>query len=164
MRIGEDIVMHDGLTGLYRREEALRRGSKAIKNALKKGHDISVVIIDLDDLKAINDSKGHCEGDLLLKKLGALIGDGCREGDNDRESDVCGRYGGDEFIIVMPGSSEDGASLFISRIRRRAEAVGVRFSYGIAGVRPGVTFQAAVKSADKAMYEDKRSRRVSGDQ
>lgn len=163
MRIGEDAVIHDGLTGLYRRDEALRRGAKAIKSALKKGLKVSVVIIDADDLKFINDSEGHDKGDLLLKKLGNFILDGSRKGNDERESDICGRYGGDEFIVIMPGSSEEGASLFIDRIRRKADAAGVRFSYGIADIRPGVTFQAAVKMADVAMYKDKRSRKGGGD-
>jgi len=163
LRIGEDAVIRDGLTGLYRREEALRRGSKAIRKALKKGQKVSVVIIDSDDMKHTNDSEGHDAGDLLLKKLGTLILDGSRNGNAERESDICGRYGGDEFIVIMPGSSVDGADLFIDRTRKKADEAGVRFSYGIAEVMSGVTFQAAIKIADNAMYKDKRSRKGGGD-
>ena len=163
MRVGEDAVVRDGLTGLYRREEALRLGSKAIRRSLKKGSRTSVIMIDLDDLKEVNDSKGHDEGDILLKKMGSLIIGACRKKIGERETDISGGYGGDEFIIILPGSSEDGAEAFIGRLKEGSTSAGLEFSYGIASVRPGVNFGAAISMADEAMYRDKRLRKNGGD-
>ncbi|MDD4931603.1 MAG: GGDEF domain-containing protein [Candidatus Colwellbacteria bacterium] len=165
MRLGEEAVIMDGLTGLYRREETLRMAAIAFKEAIRKGEPMAVAMIDLDGLKRVNDAKGHDEGDLLLKRAANLIKGECRLRSDGRSPDICGRYGGDEFVVIMPNTSAKGAEAFLRRVREKADMRDMKFSYGIAENRSGTTnFASLVKTADRRMYKDKRVRKSeSGD-
>jgi two-component system cell cycle response regulator len=85
--------------------------SSELKRASRSGHPISVVLIDLDKFKAVNDTKGHLEGDLVLARVGRLLEQRCRQ------SNVVARYGGDEFIILMPETGVEQAQILAERLR-----------------------------------------------
>jgi diguanylate cyclase (GGDEF)-like protein len=118
------------------------------------------MMIDLDNLKHINDSVGHHIGDeairLLAQELQRAV----------RATDTCGRLGGDEFGVAMPDADERDAREVGLRVRQSLEdlnrsekvAVPVEFSIGIAAWRPGMDWQAMYQVADKALYVDKRRR------
>jgi diguanylate cyclase (GGDEF)-like protein len=119
-------------------------------------------MIDLDHFKAVNDSHGHKTGDMVLKALaGLLIG-------NLRASDVAGRYGGEEFIVLLPSASQDAAARTAEKIRRLAEStpmegISITISVGLAEGAiespPAEELQALIQKADAAMYRAKESGR-----
>ena len=148
-------AMRDSLTGAYTRhyfEEFVR---KMISYVLRNGGSVSVVVIDIDGLKMVNDNFGHLEGDRLLKDFADTV---MR---NIRESDFLIRTGGDEFLLVLSGSNEDEAEEVMRRISESMEKLDrippIRFSYGVASIEKDVC--DAIKRADLRMYEMKRSHR-----
>ncbi len=107
----------DPLTGLYNRrylDEALARECNRAK---RYGNDLSCLMIDLDGFKQCNDIHGHLEGDALLRQVAAMISSSVRE------SDVAARYGGDEFCIVLPETSQDQALLLAERLRSEVATI-----------------------------------------
>jgi diguanylate cyclase (GGDEF)-like protein len=144
----EEQAMTDGLTGLYNRRHLEERLRQEIAKARRYAQGISVLMIDLDDLKRFNDTFGHPQGDKLLQELTAMV-----LAETRRDVDVVARYGGDEFVVVMPNTpvgDEDGGSAMAAaeRIRRavgdhlfegwperRTEHVSV--SIGVAGMSEG---------------------------
>ncbi len=157
-------AMRDPLTGLYNRrflEEALDIEQR---RALRRGISIGVLMLDLDHFKRFNDTYGHDAGDLLLRGVGALLRRAVREGDMP-----C-RYGGEEFVVILPGADLAGT-------RRRAEALRaaiaqwdpqrdgaslgpVTASIGVAALPlHGTDWQKVLKAADEALYEAKHAGR-----
>ena len=114
----EEQAMTDGLTGLYNRRHLEERLRQEVAIARRYAQGLSVLMIDLDDLKRFNDTFGHPQGDKLLQELTAAV-----LAETRRDVDVVARYGGDEFVVVMPNTSagdEDGGSAMAAaeRIRR----------------------------------------------
>jgi len=103
----------DDLTGIYNRRYVLNMLGKMIKEAKSCGRVLSVVLIDVDNFKKINDAFGHFYGDKVLKKVCAMIRNSLREGD------VIGRLGGDEFLIILPDTNQEQAAMIVERIRER---------------------------------------------
>jgi diguanylate cyclase (GGDEF)-like protein len=151
------ISMHDELTGLLNRRGALN----AVKEALAKGAaNHAVILVDVDDLKGINDSHGHAEGDAFLTK----VADAMRA--STRTADVCARLGGDEFMIFAPGCDLDAATEIARRIINKvyaADAAPGRSHFGVSiGICVGSTpvdYDAMYRSADQALYSAKSSGR-----
>ncbi|MEO6137598.1 MAG: EAL domain-containing protein [Luteimonas sp.] len=154
---------HDELTGLPNRQLLHDRLQQAILNAERYGREVAVVFIDLDDFKLINDSLGHGAGDIALKTIAARLRDLVRD------TDTVGRFGGDEFVIVLTEQTDDaGIERVLSRVR---EALGQPIELG--GVshvltpsighcrypEAGVDAEALLKHADLAMYQAKRQGR-----
>ena len=108
-------ALTDGLTGLFNRayfETELRR---EVQRARRQALKLSLVMLDLDDFKALNDSRGHAAGDRVLIRVAATVGASLRQ------MDICARYGGEEFAILLPDTDREGARVVAERIRRRIE-------------------------------------------
>jgi diguanylate cyclase (GGDEF)-like protein len=111
----ERSALTDGLTGLYNHAYFLQALRREVQRSKRHRSSLSVVILDLDDFKRVNDSRGHVEGDKVLMKAAALIKDCVRE------IDVAARYGGEEFGVILTDTDRAGAHLAAERIRKRIE-------------------------------------------
>lgn len=146
----------DGLTGLLNRTEFMRQAAAEWRSKHRSGAHGSLILADLDFFKAVNDTYGHPAGDYALQAFAAT----CRG--IVRSSDLVGRYGGEEFIIFLPGLPADRAeqiALGISeRLRATATPNGMAFptvSYGIASASGDTDLVDAIDRADRALYEAK---------
>ncbi|MGH7764085.1 MAG: diguanylate cyclase domain-containing protein [Candidatus Dormibacteraceae bacterium] len=152
----------DYLTGLANRPEFERAIDRAVAAADRHRRRLTLMMIDLDGLKEINDSYGHHVGDEAIRMLAQELQRAVRA------SDTCGRLGGDEFGVAMPEADERDARDVSVRVRQSLEQlnhtvklpVAVEFSAGIAAWRSGMDWQAMYQSADKALYVDKRRRQA----
>jgi diguanylate cyclase (GGDEF)-like protein len=111
----ERSALTDGLTGLYNHAYFLQALRREVQRARRHRTRLSVVLLDLDDFKKVNDSRGHVEGDKVLMKAAALV----RE--SVREIDVAARYGGEEFAVILTETDRVGAHLVAERVRRRID-------------------------------------------
>jgi diguanylate cyclase (GGDEF)-like protein len=152
----------DHLTGLANRREFERVMEREVALADRHNRRLSLMMIDLDNLKRINDKLGHTAGDgalkLVAQQLQRVV----------RASDVCARLGGDEFGVAMPETDLDRARDVAIRLRRAVDHAAlsmratdhVEVSVGIASWRPGQDWQAVYQAADSDLYEDKRRRKT----
>jgi len=152
----------DHLTGLANRREFERVMEREVALAERHNRRLSLMMIDLDNLKRINDRLGHSAGDgalrLVAQQLQRVV----------RASDVCARVGGDEFAVAMPETDLDRARDVALRLRRAVDQAAlsmrapehVDVSLGIAAWRPGQDWQAIYQAADSDLYEDKRRRKT----
>jgi diguanylate cyclase (GGDEF)-like protein/PAS domain S-box-containing protein len=156
--------IHDSLTGLYNRrymEDSLER---ELRRAERHGTPVAVVVMDLDHFKGINDTRGHEAGDAFLATFGEFLRT------HIRKEDIACRYGGEEFVLIMPGASLADASARATRLREaaggltighRGETLGpVTLSLGIA-VFPdhGTTERSILRAADASLYRAKQGGR-----
>lgn len=170
MRMHRDIytqAVTDGLTGLYNRRHMQTALIDERRRASRYGHALSVIMLDVDGFKSYNDTYGHPQGDVLLKILAKLL----RE--NVREVDTVGRYGGEEFIILMPETTKDLSVRTAERIRQAVAsaifpgfaddpdmAVFKTISLGVATFPEDTDdVQTLVSLADQALYRAKRDGR-----
>ena len=152
----------DYLTGLANRPEFERAIDRAVAAAERHKRRLALMMIDLDNLKDINDSYGHHVGDEAIRVLAHELQRAVRA------SDTCGRLGGDEFGVAMPEADERDArevgqrvrQSLVEMIRTSKAPVPVEFSVGIAAWRSGMDWQAMYQAADKALYVDKRRRQA----
>ncbi|MDZ7735243.1 MAG: sensor domain-containing diguanylate cyclase [Gammaproteobacteria bacterium] len=105
----------DSLTGLINRKEFSRRGKEEVERARRYGRELSVVYFDLDHFKAVNDNHGHDAGDRVLERVAEI----CRE--RLRASDICSRFGGEEFVILLPETSLHDAACMAESLRQQFE-------------------------------------------
>ncbi len=148
----------DGLTGIKTRRFFWEALSSEWKRASRSGRPFSVVLVDLDKFKEVNDTFGHLEGDLVLARVGRLLEQRCRQ------SNVVARYGGDEFIILMPETSVEQAQALAERLRLwlAQDAMlaehQITGSFGVASF-PGHGFSAEdiIRVADAGMYAAKHA-------
>ncbi|PWR23636.1 hypothetical protein DKG75_03460 [Zavarzinia compransoris] len=152
----------DGLTGVLRREEFLAGLDAALARSRLKGTTGSLLVLDLDHFKAINDRFGHAAGDEVIRKYGQHIGAGLRSGD------LVGRVGGEEFMVLLPGLPKYVAAEVADRLRKRmaahaftfgGETVFVTASIGIASIMAVDTMDSLVERADSRLYRAKRQGR-----
>jgi len=148
----------DGLTGIKTRRYFLESLQAEWMRASRSGRAFSVVMIDLDQFKEINDALGHVEGDLVLARVGRLLEQKCRQ------SNVVARYGGDEFCILMPETSLEQAQVLSERLRQwlaadpRLRDRAITGSFGVATFpMHGVTVEEIIRVADAGMYASKRA-------
>lgn len=145
----------DTLTGVYNRgkiEESLRQ---EMARAARYGTPLTILLFDLDDFKKINDSLGHSIGDQVLKEVAATV---ARQ---IRETDVVGRWGGEEFMVLCPQTVAADAVTIAEKLRQRVEELplGVTISCGLTGYQPGESMDALINRADKALYAAKHAGR-----
>lgn len=149
------MAMLDSLTGLHNRRFAEERLAAEVARSHRSGHPLTIVMVDLNDFKLVNDRYGHPAGDEVLKgfaeRLKALV----------RVSDLAVRLGGDEFLVVLVDCEPDMAERLVSRIGTvhvpyRGTNIAVEFSAGWAGYRPGEPAEKLLERADQALYEAKR--------
>ena len=160
-------ALTDALTGLPNRRAVTDELGRMLARSARDGTPVLVGLVDLDDFKQINDSRGHPVGDRFLREVGRRLGTAVRA------TDMVGRIGGDEFAILGPGPLEGidpTEAAKILRNRLAAATVGryllgdVELDYagvsvGVVAAPTGVDADAALKQADAAMYADKRSRK-----
>jgi diguanylate cyclase (GGDEF)-like protein len=150
----------DYLTGLANRPEFERAIDRAVAASERHKRRLALMMIDLDNLKQINDEHGHHVGDEAIRVLAHELQRAVRA------TDTCGRLGGDEFGVAMPDADEHHATEVAARVRHSLEflnrsnklPVRVEFSIGITAWKPGMDWQAMYQLADKELYADKRSR------
>jgi two-component system cell cycle response regulator len=160
-----EMAITDALTGLFNRRYMEMHLASLVEQAASRGKPIAVMILDIDFFKAINDGHGHDAGDDVLREFSVRIRKAIRN------IDLACRYGGEEFVIVMPETDMAVASMVAERIRRRiatepfpiqqgAKNLEVTISIGIAAIgQPGDNAAAILKRADTALYRAKRDGR-----
>jgi diguanylate cyclase (GGDEF)-like protein len=145
-------VEHDPLTGLLNHRALYDRVEAELAEASVAGAPLSVIVIDLDDFKTVNDREGHLAGDQLLRRTAETLREACR-GD-----DAVGRVGGDEFVLVMPGTGDEACAIAERLVARILERAGTSASAGVARMRPGELDAASlIDRADRGLREAKRS-------
>jgi len=148
----------DGLTGIKTRRFFNEALQSEWKRASRSGRPFSVVLIDLDKFKGVNDTMGHLEGDLVLARIGRILEQ------KSRSSNVVARYGGDEFVILMPETGVDQAQILSERLRlwiatdTMLNERQITGSFGVATFpNHGATAEDVLRVADVGMYTAKRS-------
>lgn len=157
----EMLAAIDGLTGVLNRRSLLGLAENPERAGERSagGERLAVLMIDVDHFKAINDSYGHACGDDILRRIAEALRGCCRQ------SDLVGRYGGEEFLVVLSDASLDDALLLAEKMRRSVSGIGtargpVSVSIGVAAIGTvDGTLDEAIRSADAAMYAAKAAGR-----
>jgi diguanylate cyclase (GGDEF)-like protein len=158
----QDLAITDKLTGLRNRRLFDERLAEEILRATRYGKQLSLLLLDIDDFKRINDTRGHAAGDRVLQSLGRSLPGQLRQ------IDLAARYGGEEFAIVLPETDAIGAKLVGERIRRMVAdtpvsladggEINLTVSVGVACFPlGGDCAESLVEHADKALYAAKRA-------
>jgi len=151
-----ELAVRDALTGLHNRRLAEERLVCEVARAKRQHSALSILLIDLDGFKAVNDKFGHPVGDTLLRALSmdlmATV----------RAEDIVARVGGDEFLMILPNCPAEDIAAFLARIPRTAisasgETITCLYSVGWATVRPEDTRETLVARADSCLYEMKKN-------
>ena len=152
----------DPLTGLPNRRALVDRLALEWARVQRHGGALAIIMCDIDNFKEVNDRHGHAIGDRLLRQVAKAIAHQCRQ------TDMPARYGGDEFIIVAPGSAAEPALQLAERCRQAAERVplaignetiGQTATFGVAGAAHAASPEALIRAADDALYRGKASGR-----
>lgn len=155
------MAITDELTGLYNRRQLFNLGAREVQRARRFNRPLSAVMMDLDDFKRINDTYGHAVGDEVLRQWAQRVAQSIRD------IDVLGRYGGEEFALVLPETRLDAAVRLAERLRQlvssrpfvtSAGPLRLTMSLGVAAWHPQLpSIQALFREADQALYLAKRS-------
>jgi len=160
-RLLEQLALTDELTELPNRRAIEQWATRQFSGAVRHDFPFWVVMADIDQFKLVNDSYGHEAGDAVLKKFSQILRD------NTRQSDICGRIGGDEFVLIISHAAREGIEVLVQRIREQLEFQRFAFnrdgrpvtaSFGIAGFDHGhlKKFERLMVQADAALYAAKR--------
>jgi diguanylate cyclase (GGDEF)-like protein len=164
----QQLSQHDGLTGLYNHRMFLERLEQEISKSYRTGRTLSLMMLDIDHFKQFNDNFGHQVGDAVLKELAEIM----MEQSRSKSLDICCRYGGEEFAIIMPEMEIQNALTVAERLRKAVEnhmflltdsrrEGKVTISLGIAAITSGekLSSEKLIKKADDALYVSKRNGR-----
>jgi diguanylate cyclase (GGDEF)-like protein len=155
----ENIAIKDGLTGLYNHRYFQERLEKEVKRSIHNANPLSLLMADVNGFKRVNDAHGHRQGDKTLKDLANILRS------NVRSVDAPARYGGDEFVIILPETDAKRAAIVAERIKKAVashqfhkddESVQLTVSIGIASLPPIMTKEELIDVADRALYRDKQ--------
>ena len=160
-RVVERQAVTDALTGLANRRQFYEVLGREYERAQRFGQPVSLILLDIDDFKLINDSRGHLAGDAVLHSVAATLAEVIRE------IDLAARYGGEEFAVLLPQTGPDGAANLAERLRSEIAARSIRFgteeitgvtaSFGVAAGPVNEQTQIdLIASADAALYQAKR--------
>lgn len=156
-----DLAQRDGLTRIYNRQYFEQLASVEFTKAQRFDTDLCVAMIDIDRFKTINDTYGHHAGDLVLKTVAKTINESIRA------FDLFGRYGGDEFVLLMSNTNYAEASILIARLKHVLETIEIKYndtlirisaSFGLYQMHHEVILEKVIIEADKKLYEIKNSR------
>jgi two-component system cell cycle response regulator len=159
-----ELAITDALTGLHNRRYMERHIGTLVEQAASRDQPLALLMLDVDHFKVINDSYGHDAGDEVLREFALRIRKSIRG------LDLACRYGGEEFLVIMPETDMSAAALVAERLRRGiaseafaiqggARAIDVTISVGIAALRGGDDPGSVLKRADEALYRAKRDGR-----
>lgn len=155
-----ELMSRDSLTGLMTHARIKEAIQMETSRASRRGSSVAVAMLDLDDFKSVNDRFGHAAGDKVITSLALLLRHALRE------SDLKGRYGGEEFVVLLPDSAIVDAEARLEEVRKRFETLGLEHqgaplrctvSIGLAGNQtfPGIQGEDLIDQADKALYAAK---------
>jgi len=153
-----EMALTDPLTGLFNRRQMNQRLQEEAARFRRAGSDFSVIIADIDHFKAINDRHGHDMGDRVLLRVALLFGEGLRTGD------AVARWGGEEFLVLLPGTHLNAAQEVAQRLRSAAETrLGaldglkspLTVTFGVAAFSESASLEGCLKAADDALYRGK---------
>jgi diguanylate cyclase (GGDEF)-like protein len=146
---------------LFNRRYFQARLEEELHRAIRQATSVALLMVDLDGFKSINDRFGHVAGDMVIRDISEILRRSVRI------FDVCTRFGGEEFAVMMPGGTAESAATIAERIRQRVEtyqrneadlsALRVTASIGVAVSPPGVTARDLIERADRALYHAKRA-------
>ena len=153
-----DLAMIDALTGLYNRRFAEQRLVAEVARSARKGHPLTVVLLDLDEFKHINDTYGHPAGDLVLQEFAAALNRAIRGGD------LAVRWGGDEFLLILPECNHQQLKLVLDRLGPlelvwEGRKFPIKYSAGWKDYASGDQPDSMLVAADQALYANKRAAR-----
>jgi diguanylate cyclase (GGDEF)-like protein len=160
LRVAHDriiiLLYTDLLTGIANRRIFLESLGGAISFAQRHQTPLSIIMADLDDFKSVNDTFGHNAGDQVLQAFATLLME------NSRQEDLAARFGGEEFIMMLPGTGAEEAAVLGERFRRDWKemtfpgfSIRVTASFGVATYQPGDTVDGFIERADQALYDAK---------
>lgn len=157
----KELAIRDGLTGLYNHRHFQEMLSYTIVHSDRYSAQASLLMIDVDDLKVINDTYGHQAGDTVLSSIGNILSETLRK------VDIPARYGGDEFAVILPNTNKTGSIAVAEKIRSRLKRVSLRsdsrelqvtFSIGIATYpQCAASKELLIEKTDRALYESKNN-------
>lgn len=155
----EQLASTDKLTGLRNRRKVEENAAEQLALLKRYGGELSLLLLDVDHFKAVNDIHGHATGDIVLSHIAAILTR------TVREADIVGRWGGEEFVILLPNTGAAGAAAVSEKIRHAVAehdfpVVGSKtISIGVSRSLKGESFSALVERADKALYRAKQDGR-----
>ena len=162
----ERVAQTDGLTGIANRRAFNQALERAVRRARRTNEPLSLLLLDLDHFKSLNDTAGHQAGDEVLRQFAGILAQAAR-----RPDDVAARYGGEEFALILPSTDQTGALEVAQRLRENLAAAEIRHPKGIEGMvtvsigavtaDPATDFTARtlVSAADAKLYEAKKAGR-----
>ncbi len=159
-----EAAITDGMTGLFIRRFAMHKLREEVKRSRRYDNHLGVVMCDIDHFKRVNDTWGHPAGDAVIIKVAETLKSGLRI-----DVDLAGRYGGEEFLLVMPQTDAEGTGVASERLREAIEdleveigggrTLKVTMSFGITEMGPEDTAESVLARADQALYESKETGR-----
>jgi diguanylate cyclase (GGDEF)-like protein len=153
------LSVNDGLTGTHTHFFIMSKLTEEVARSARYGSNLSIILFDLDNFKEVNDSHGHLAGDAMLKEVANALKASVRS------LDSVGRYGGEEFLVLLPETDGESARLIAERLRKRIEEkelmyeenrVQLTLSGGLAVFREGMDENALIRIADENLYRAKR--------
>jgi len=149
----------DALTGILNRHALYPALNQELERSARYARPFSIILFDVDEFKNINDDFGHLEGDKVLRELSKLVSGMLRK------TDCVGRWGGEEFLLILPETETAEAQILAERIREKIEETHflekyyITSSFGVAAYRSGQTLETLLECADKSLYQAKNNGR-----